>query len=369
MVSLLKNLIGIFGRDESVAGIDIGSSSIKVVQLKKKSGRAVLETYGEIALGPYAGVEIGRATNLPPEKIAEVLIDLLKEANISTKKCGVAIPSASSLISLIEMPELPEKELATMVPLEARKYIPVPISEVTLDWWIIPRPDREISYMEGATEGVRRGKLTDVLLVAILNDALSKYRSVVNAAGLDCGFFEVEIFSTIRAVLDRSDMAPVMILDIGSSLTKLSVVERGIIKNSHTINRGSQDITLAVSKSLGISVLDAEKKKRAEGLLVSADGAGDTVLRFIFSEANRALFDYEKKTGKNVGKIILTGGGATLKGLYEVAKESFQTEVVLGDPFSKIETPAFLEKVLKEAGPEFAVALGVALRRLAEDRG
>lgn len=368
MAGLLTNLIGIFGsKGESVVGIDIGSSSIKAVQLKKKSGRAVLETYGEIALGPYANAEIGRATNLPPEKIAEILIDLVKEANISTKKCGMAIPSASSLISLIEMPELPEKELATMIPLEARKYIPVPVSEVALDWWVIPREDRQLSDV-GGDRGLKRGKLTDVLLVAILNDALAKYRSIVSAVGLDCSFFEVEIFSTIRAVLDRSDMAPVAILDIGSSLTKLSAVERGIIKNSHTINRGSQDITLAMSKSLGISVLDAEKKKRAEGLMVGADGAGDSVLRFIFSEANRAIFDYEKKTGKNVGKVILTGGGATLKGLYEVARESFQTEVVLGDPFSKVETPAFLEKVLKGAGPEFAVALGVALRRLGEIR-
>ncbi len=71
----------------SVLGIDVGSSSIKVVQLKRKKGKAVLETYGELALGPYAGIEIGRSTNLPTEKIAEAIVDVLKEANTTTTAC------------------------------------------------------------------------------------------------------------------------------------------------------------------------------------------------------------------------------------------------------------------------------------------
>jgi type IV pilus assembly protein PilM len=367
MASLLKNLGGIFGsQGESVAGIDIGSSSIKVVELKKKSGRAALVTYGEIALGPYAGLEIGRATNLPPQKLSEVIVDLLREASVSTRKCGIAIPIASSLISLIEVPDLPEKELAVMIPLEARKYIPVPVSEVTLDWWVVPRDER-VSVVENISDkGTAHGRMTDVLLVAILNDTLAKYRQIVEAASLECAFFEIEIFSTIRSALDRTDLSTVMIVDIGSSLTKLSVVERGVIKNSHSINRGSQDITLAISQSLNISISEAEKKKRAEGLLAGADGAGDSILRYIFSEINRVIFNYEKKMGKDISKVILTGGGSILKGIFELARDNFQTEVVLADPFAKVEAPAFLEGVLREAGPEFAVALGVALRALAQ---
>ena len=122
-------------QSQSVLGIDIGSSSIKVVQLSRKSGHAILETYGELALGPYAGKGIGEATNLPPEKIVEAVKDMLKEkeVNITSKICGIAIPFASSLMAVIEMPVMPQKQLAEMIPLEARKYIPVPISEVALD--------------------------------------------------------------------------------------------------------------------------------------------------------------------------------------------------------------------------------------------
>ena len=102
MANFLSNL---FSREgQSVLGIDIGPSSIKVVQLKKRKGRAVLETYGALALGPYGGTEVGRATHLPPEKIAEALVDLLREAKTSTKKCGLSIPMSSSLLVPIEVP-------------------------------------------------------------------------------------------------------------------------------------------------------------------------------------------------------------------------------------------------------------------------
>lgn len=125
----------------SVLGIDIGSSSIKMVQISRKNGRAVLETYGELALGPYTGKGVGESTNLSTEKIIEAINDMLreKEVNITTRSCGLAIPFSSSLMAVIDMPIATKKQLEQMVPLEARKYVPVPISEVTLDWYIIPK--------------------------------------------------------------------------------------------------------------------------------------------------------------------------------------------------------------------------------------
>src|SRR3990167_8865804 len=148
MVNPLGKLFGgsIFGflhKGSSVLGIDIGSSSIKVVQLRRHRGAAVLETYGELSLGPYAGVEIGRATSLPAKNLAEALTDVLKEANVTAKSCALSIPFSASLISLIEMPALSDDQLKKMIPIEARKYIPVPITEVTLDWFILPEESRK----------------------------------------------------------------------------------------------------------------------------------------------------------------------------------------------------------------------------------
>jgi type IV pilus assembly protein PilM len=360
-------------KGQSVLGIDIGSSSIKIVQLRKKGGKAILETYGELALGPYAGTEIGRATALPNEKIIEALRDLMKEANATTKSTGISISTASTLLSFIKMPDMDQKQLANMIPIEARKYIPVPITEVTLDWWIVPKEENSFSEFEKQpSQGeAPKEKSIDVLLVVIHNDVLNHLNQISAGVNLETSFYEIEIFSSMRSVVDQS-LESVMIFDMGAGSTKLYVIERGILRASHTINRGSQEITLALSRSLGMSVGDAEHIKRTVG--ISAEPENKNInevitlnLDYVFSETARVVSAYERKYNKSISKIILTGGGTLLRGLLEVARTRFQTEVVLGDPFSKTEAPAFLEPVLRNAGPEFAVAIGIALRKLQEE--
>ncbi|NQV88610.1 MAG: type IV pilus assembly protein PilM [Parcubacteria group bacterium] len=356
-----------------VLGIDIGSSAIKLVQVTKKGGRAVLETYGALSLGPYMGLEVGRAASLPAEKMVSAMLDLLREAHTTTKSGGLAIPFGASLISFIEMPAVPVKQLETMIPLEARKYIPIPISEVTLDWSIIPKDQFKsgdsMEKEKANTAGGQALEKTDVLVVAIQNNVINVYKDIVDKSGLDMSFFEVEIFSTMRSVLDQ-EVEPLMIFDMGAASTKLYIVERGGIKVSHTISRGSQDITTTISKSLELSAEKAEVMKRTENLIGARDKSFNDAISFtldhIFSESNRVLLNFQKKYNKNVSKIVLVGGGVSMKGFAEVARANFQTEVVLGDPFSKLEAPAFLGNVLKDNGPEFAVAVGVALRRLQE---
>ena len=368
--NLLDSVKKVFSRDQnkSVLGIDIGPSSIKIVQLKRKRGRAILETYGELSLGPYAGIEVGRSTNLPTDKIAEALIDVLRESNTTTNKCGMSISMGSSLVSFIKLPKVDEKQLAQMIPLEARKYIPVPISEVSLDYLVIPRNESIASEYQNCVEKPEE-KTIDVLLVVIHNDAMERNKEITKIAKLDTQFSEIEIFSSMRSVLEPGTL-PQMIIDFGSGATKIYIVERGILRTSHMIGRGSQDITLAISKSLGISVEEAEKMKRDRGLSKKEGDQMDITeitsltLDYIFSEIGRVLLNYQKKTDRNVSKIFLTGGGVLLKGLKEKAEASFSVPVVIADPFSKVEFPAFLESILKQAGPSFAVALGLALRRL-----
>src|SRR3989338_7892830 len=138
--NIFKNLTG-GAKEVSVLGIDIGASSAKLVQLRASRGIAVLETYGEIALGPYGGQPIGKAVKLSPEKTAEALKDLMKESNVTAKSAGVSIPFSSSLVSVIDLPPADAEALKRIVPIEARKYIPVAISEVSLDWFVIPKEE------------------------------------------------------------------------------------------------------------------------------------------------------------------------------------------------------------------------------------
>ena len=373
MANFFSNL-GLFKKqDGSVLGVDIGSLSIKVVQLKRQGGRAVLETYGELSLGPYNNASVGQAVSLHTDKLVEALKDLLNEpeVKITTRSCGIAIPFASSLISVMEMPALSMKQLSQMVPIEARKYIPVPITEVTLDWSIIPQ-ERNDNLNDGPLDEMGRPVMpkAEVLTVAIHNSTLEKYREIITKSGLDATFFEIEIFSTMRAVLDQ-ETTPIMIVDMGAMTTKLYIVERGVLRGSHTINSGSQNITDTLSKALSIPMPEAEIIKREKGLtgVTSGVGLNDIItvpLDYIFSEAGRVVLAYQKKYNKNVAKVILVGGGSALMGITDVAKQNFQTEVVAGNPISKVVVPAFLEEILRQTGPEFAVAVGIALRKLQE---
>jgi type IV pilus assembly protein PilM len=372
---LLKNL---FKKDQDTAvGIDIGSSSIKVVQLRRKGGKALLETYGELALGPYANTDIGRATNLAYDVLSKALTDVLRESKITATAAGIAIPYGSSLISLIEMPKVAENQLDQMMPIEARKYIPVPIAEVMLDWWVVPRVSNEeplFAEEEKPAPGEAKPVLEkiDVLLVAIHNDTITKYQQIATKSSVDTKFFEIEIFSTVRSVIDQ-EVAPIMVCDVGAALTKLYIVERGVLQRSHTIPRGAQDITLALSQSLGKTMTDAEVMKRnLVGLDMEmrqkADQVIDVSLSYIFAEIGKIVTAYQKRTGKNIAKTVFVGGGVKLAGFLDKAKGGVGMPVELGNAFSKVESPAFLEPLLKTTGPEFTVAIGTALRVLAEKR-
>lgn len=339
-------------------GIDIGSASIKVVQLKAQRGVPILETYGEIALGPYAGAQVGQATAPPLEKIAGALTDLMREANVTAAIGSIAVPLASSLITVITLPTKDEADLKTMVPIEARKYIPVPVSEVALDWFVIP--EEEIQFL-GTQRDDNGGRTTTILLVAIHKQTLTRLQTIAETAKITPQFFEIEPFSLSRASFEHGT-APTMMIDFGASSTRVYVIEFGVVSISHTVNRGGQDITLALAKSKSIPFAEAEALKRS--LAVAEEEVGKNALEFIFSEARRILLTYQRKAGKAVSKVVLVGGGAEMPGLPAVARQYFDASIVLGDPFSRVQSPAFIGDVLKQAGPSFASAIGLALRGL-----
>jgi type IV pilus assembly protein PilM len=357
-MSFLSNLLGT-NKSNSVIGLDIGSSSLKVVQLRKEKGAAVLETYGELSLGPYGGGQVGQATNLPADKIIETLTDLLREANITTKDAGVSIPFSRTLLTLVELPRAKTaEEQKTIVELEARKYIPVPVSEVQLDWFVLP---------DAISEGKELLPKVKVLIVAVHNDELTLLQKVVAGAGLETDFYEIEIFSTIRSVVDEP-VKPVMVMDIGASATKIYVVEHGVVAMSHNIPQGGQDVTRTISSAHGLSIARAEALKKEHGFAIVPDtydkGTIEIIFSRIFEETKRALTQYEIGSTKPISSIVLTGGGGVTKDLAAYARQFFSVEVHVADPFAKVQAPEFMKPVLQEIGPEFAVAVGLALRKL-----
>ena len=368
----ITSALGTATSSESVLGIDIGSSSAKIVQLRNSHGSAVLETYGEISLAPYQKQAVGKAVKLSPEQLGVALTDLMREANVTARVGGASIPFSASLISIIDLPQVSPDQLKRIIPIEARKYIPVPVSEVSLDWFVIPRDKEEDSSFDHLeTKDAIRTKGEEVLLVAIHNDVVNSYQTVMQAAGIVPRFYEVEIFSAIRSSVGHG-LAPFLVVDMGAATTKLYVVERGVIRLTHLMTVGGQHMTDHLARSLAWDFEKAERIKREHGLIESTAFSTDendhikssllSTLSRVFSEVDRVLLSYGQRYNKNVSQVIFSGGGASLPGLVETAQTSLNADVVVAHPFSRTEAPAFLESALAQIGPGFAVAVGLALR-------
>ncbi len=349
-------------RDNHAVGVDLGHASAKIVQLRKERGQAILETYGEMALGPYGNLAVGQVANLAVDKSVELLKALAAEAGVSGRNVAMSIPLRSSLLTILELPELSRNNLDRVVPIEARKYVPVPVSEVELDWWMLPAGQTTAHSSEK--------RQIEVLVAAIHRDVINQYQDIIRQVGWSPVFFEIETFSAIRAVFG-GELDATVILDIGAGTTKLSIVDYGVVRLSHTISKGSQDISMALSRALGVDFAKAEEIKRQVGLAESAENGrlsriAGVVVEYIFAEANKVMAIYQARHKRTAAKVILIGNGALLRGLLELASTSFDVPVTIGRPFEKTQFPAFLEKMLGETGPGFAVATGLALRQIQE---
>ena len=181
-------------KNKSFVGIDVGSSAIKMVQLSQKGGIISLDTYGTLALGPYSKIEIGMAINVSDTLLVDAIKDLKNETGITATDVGFSIPFRSTLISILELPISLKNKIKEVIPYEAMKHIPVPISEVSLDWFVVP--DRIFSTEKSQIEVINDDEQTKqkenifrVLLVAVHNYELKKYRSVTEKINMNVKFF------------------------------------------------------------------------------------------------------------------------------------------------------------------------------------
>lgn len=336
----------------AVVGVDVGASSIKVVQLHEQKGVPVLDTYGELQLGPYDSVDIGRTVRLRPDRLIEAFVDIVREAGANAPRVALAVSYSSTFTTVITLNTEDPAKAEHMLTVEAKKYIPVPLSDVTIDW--VPFATTP------ETKGMRG------LLVAIHNEALSRYDAMLQGANLPAVSREIEIFSTLRTVMTPKDPTA-CIIDIGAGSSKVYLVENNVIRKSHSLQMSGMELTSGIAKALGIDFKAGEELKRRLGLgsieqYPELEKVLTDILNRGFREIHTVISRHEEESGVHIPKVILTGGGALLRGLTVYAHDALSLPVEIGRPFGKVSYPAFLEDTLIEAGPSFAVALGVALR-------
>ncbi|MDH5442450.1 MAG: pilus assembly protein PilM [Candidatus Nomurabacteria bacterium] len=363
------------GRGNVSLGIDIGSSSIKIVQLKRDRGVIVLETYGEIALGQYANASQWEVTHLPPTTIATVVRDLAEQSKTTATSGNYGIAASTSLVAVVKLPgTLSERDIAQAIPNEARKYIPVPLEEVSLDWWAIPsRVERKTVFAEevplGAKSSSEKLEPHNVLIAAVHHDTIKNYSLIASEAKIPVESIEIEMFSSIRSLL-RNDLHTVAVVDFGASSTRIGIIDTGVLRALSNIPRGQSILTRNLATTFNIDFDKAEKLKRSVGLSGSSDEypqAKDNIkssFQYVVDQLQSSLIEFEKSNNQSVRTIICVGGGAQLKGLTERLTEVLQTEVIIGKPFQRTKVPEFLSPILDRVGSSFSVAVGLALRSL-----
>lgn len=359
------------GKTKRYLGVDFGTSSLKVVELEDKEGKAKLLTYG-IA---QKQIDISRADSPSAlREISDLLKEIVKRAHVSTDKVIAGLPGSAIFSSTINLPEMKEHELAQAVKWEAKKFIPLELSEVILDWKLLKEKEKikneEAESAESAgEEEVKKRISRRVLLTAAPRDLVQKYIDIVNNAGLAFESLETEAFALTRSLVGF-DPTTVLIIDIGARVTHLAIIEDEIPIMHRSLDIGGDQMTQAIAKALNVNEVRAEQFKRDVGLSGAERGGGipeaiSNVLDRVIQEASYLLKLYSHQhEGGCVEKIILTGGSSYLVGLSALVTERVGIQAFVGDPWARIVYPEYLAPALNAAGARLGVAIGLAMRKI-----
>ncbi|MDP1706485.1 MAG: type IV pilus assembly protein PilM [bacterium] len=342
-----------------ILGIDIGTVSLKAIELEKQGKDLMMTNYGILETTGYLtrSNEALQTSSLKivEKEVAEKLKTLLREMKPKTQQAIGAIPLFSVFSTTLEVPFLDYKETEKIINFQAKQYLPVPVSEMTLDWW-----------RTGEFENQRGQRFQRILVTAIPREVVEKYKRIFKMAGLRLVALEVESVALNRS-LSSADGSPVAIIDIGAESTSVAISEKGELRHNGQFDYGGLSLTYAIARSLDISNRRAEELKRRRGL----SGTGGEFelstslipfLDVIIQEVKRVCEVYEKTYGKKIERLFLVGGGANLVGLNDYFSQ--QLGVRPNDPiiFSGIKYSSSLELIIKQLNRELAVSAGLALK-------
>jgi len=337
-------------------GLDIGTHSIKAVQLRREKGKPVLVSYATVNSPPQV---LKSEADEDRKALSTAIKNLLQEAEIKTANVVAALPEAKLFTGVVEFPKMSAKELASSLEYEAEQYLPTSVKDSSFDFEIVDE----------------RGDKMDVLLVAAPNALVNRYLAVLEGAGLTVLALEPETAACVRSLMSNgADSPPTLLVSIGASTTDLVIAERGKIKFARSVATGGKALGRAVAQAFGFEEEQAESYKRSYGLEgEKLEGkiveALKPVFKVIVEEMKRSLdFYHSRDKGTEVRRIVLAGGSANLPGVVVYLAFEFGLEVQLGNPWRGVAVgETFKREELEEVGPSLAVAIGLALRDVEED--
>ena len=345
-----------------LVGLDIGSSAIKVAQLKESKGRYFLQKFGVKPLEPEVIVD---GTVMDEGRVVSAIQELFEEANVRNKHVAISISGHAVIVKKISLPPMPDEELEGQVKLAAEQYIPFDINEVNIDFHVLP---------SDASED-QQGDMP-VILVAAKKDKINELTELVKAAGLipmvmDVDAFAVENMHAINYPMAQEETTA--LVNLGASVMNVNIIRAGSSLFTRDIPLGGNRYTEAIQREIGLSFEEAEESKKKDrgvdpdGMPLS--GVMDSVNAEVASEIARTV-DYFKTSTANaeLSRVLVCGGVARAKGLIQQLADRMQLPVEMADPFAEIDiTGCDIEPdVLADFGPSAAVGVGLALRAVGD---
>ncbi|MBI5192558.1 MAG: type IV pilus assembly protein PilM [Nitrospirae bacterium] len=352
-----------FRKKSEIIGLDIGSSSIKVIQIEDEDGQFRLSKFGMCSLEPEMIVD---GTIMDSVRCVEALQGLLKEQAITAKDAVISLSGHAVIVKRVSLPQMTEDELAESIKWEAEQYIPFDINDVDIDFQILN------SFVD--PDGKPQ---IDVLLAAVKKDKLTEYTSLVIEAGLKPVIVDIDSFAlenmyeiNYAGKGERKEAETVALINIGASITNINILQKGMFAFMRDVSIGGNRYTESIQKELGLSYEDAEKAKRGENVEGADSFAVDTIIENvsteIVSEITRSFGYFKTSSGsENIDKLMLSGGSSRMKNLNTFLQEHLGIPIEQVNPFKHINIPAEMDSnFIAEAAPLAAVAVGLGIRRL-----
>ncbi|GAB4118668.1 MAG: type IV pilus assembly protein PilM [Acidobacteriota bacterium] len=343
-------------KPRGLVGVDIGSSSVKIAELKKTGTSYRVEALGKADLPPDTIVDGAIIAKLP---VAEAVESLFQRKRIRNSRVATSISGHSVIVKKVALPALTEQELAQSIQWEAEQYIPFDLAEVNVDYQVVEQ-----------TPGEQKLK---VILVAAKKDKIADYTGVLSMAGKTVAVVDIDAFAlqNVYEVNYQPEATSVAaLLDVGASSTNINIVRGTEFLFTRDIAIGGNQYTEFIQEELGVSREEAEACKTGSADITPEQAeAVDRILRSVSEnlvlEIEKTL-DYFKTTtyAEDIQQMLLSGGAGKTRGLRDFLRESFQFPVEYLDPFRRIQGAdrSALGDDPESAGTDFAIAVGLALR-------
>lgn len=338
---------------QSQLGIDIGSRSIKLIEIGEEKGLRTLMAAGSMPTPAKSTTP----SHSDVDATSYIIKQLVKETGATSDQVTVALPEAKVFTRVIEVPELSSRELNSAIQWEAEQYIPLPLDQVNVDFTVL---------QDAKTTGT--GKM-QVLLVAAPKALIERYMTIIEVSDLTPIAAETEIIASSRAIgASVANLKNYMILSIGAQTTDMSILHSGILVFTRSISAGGEALTRSLMQSLDFNPIQAEEYKKTYGLNKDVlEGklviSMEPIMVSIVSEMKRAIaFFAERYPNERIDAVIISGGSSKLPGIVSYIAQSINIETQIANPWIGIhKEPRFA--VLDTEGPTFTVAVGLSIRR------